>query len=89
MKVTNKNEAKTLVKHISCDCKWNFIGTTCNSNQKWNKETCQCECKSYCTCKKNYSLNPCTCICKNGNIKKVLLMIQKLCVMKLYVMDIV
>ena len=28
------NNAKTLVKHISCDCKCKFDSTTCNSNQK-------------------------------------------------------
>ena len=33
--ITNRNEAKTMVKHISCDCKCNFNNTTCNSNQKW------------------------------------------------------
>ena len=31
---TRVNEAKTLVKHISCDCKCKFNNTTCNSNQK-------------------------------------------------------
>ena len=31
---TNKNEAETMTKHISCDCKCKFSGTTCNSNQK-------------------------------------------------------
>ena len=45
--ITNKNEAKTLVKHISCYCKCKFNSTTCNSNQKWNNETCQCDCKNY------------------------------------------
>ena len=33
--------------------------------QKWNNETCQCECKNYCTCNKDYSWNPSTCICEN------------------------
>ena len=28
------NEAKTLVKYISCDCKCKFNTITCNSNQK-------------------------------------------------------
>ena len=27
-------EAKTLAKHISCNCKCKFNSTTCNSNQK-------------------------------------------------------
>ena len=38
--VTNKNEDKTMVNHILCDRKWKFNSTTCNSNQKWNHETC-------------------------------------------------
>ena len=41
--ITNKNEAKTLVKHISCDCKCKFNSATCNSNQKRNNKTCQSE----------------------------------------------
>ena len=40
--ITNKNEAKTMTKHISCDYKCKFNSTPCNSNQKWNNETCQC-----------------------------------------------
>ena len=28
------NEAKTLIKHISCHCKCKFNTTTCNLNQK-------------------------------------------------------
>ena len=39
--ITNRNEVKLLVKHISCDCKWKFNSTTCNSHQKWSNETCQ------------------------------------------------
>ena len=50
--ITRTNEAKIMVKHISCDCKCKFNSTTCNLNQKWNNETCQFECKNYCTCKK-------------------------------------
>ena len=53
--ITSRNKAKTLVKQISCDCKWKFNSTTCNSNQIWNNETSQCECKNYRTCKKDYS----------------------------------
>ena len=29
-----------------------FSTTTCNSNQKWNNETCHWECKNYHTWKK-------------------------------------
>ena len=32
--ITNKNEAKTMTKHISCDCKYKFNSVTCNSYQK-------------------------------------------------------
>ena len=40
--ITNKIEAKTMAKHISCDrkCKCKFSGTTCNSNQKWDNKSC-------------------------------------------------
>ena len=30
------NKVKTLVKHISCDCKCKYGSTTCNLNQKRN-----------------------------------------------------
>ena len=50
--VTRIYEAKTLVKHISCDCKCKFNSATCNSNQKWNNDKCQCECKFTETAKK-------------------------------------
>ena len=45
--ITKKNEAKTMAKHISRDCKWKFNSTTCSSNQKRNNKTCQCEYKNY------------------------------------------
>ena len=54
-----------MAKLFSCDCKYKFDSTTCNSNQKWNNETLQCECKNYCTCKKDYSLVRSTCICED------------------------
>ena len=41
--VTNKNEAKTMTKHISYDSRCLFNNTTCDSNQKWNNETYQYE----------------------------------------------
>ena len=36
---TNKIKAKTMAKHISRDFKCKFNNTTCNSNQKCNRET--------------------------------------------------
>ena len=68
--ITNKNEAKAMTEHISCDCKCKFNSTICNSNQKWNNKTCQCECKNYCKCKKDYSWNPSKCICEKSNYLK-------------------
>ena len=50
--ITNKNEAKTIKKHILCDCKCKFNNTTCNSNQNWDNKTCQCECKNIVHAKK-------------------------------------
>ena len=50
--ITNKDEAKAMVKHILCDCKCKFNSTMCYSNQKCNNETFQCKCKTYDTCKK-------------------------------------
>ena len=58
--ITNKDEAKAMTEHISCDCKCKLNSTTCNSKQKWNNK---CECKNYHKCEKDYSLNPSTCIC--------------------------
>ena len=45
---------KNLTKDILCECKCKFDGKKCNSNQKWNKDTCRCECKKDHTCKKDH-----------------------------------
>ena len=45
--ITGINELKTLTKHISCECKCKFDGRKCNSDQWWNNEKCQCECKTH------------------------------------------
>ena len=60
--ITSKNEAKAMTEHISCDCKCQFNSTICNSNPKWDNETCQREYKNYREYKKEYRLNPSTCI---------------------------
>ena len=70
--ITNKNEAKAMTEHISCDCKCKFNSTTCNSNEKWNNKTCQYEYENYCKCKKGYSWNPSTCICENSKYLKII-----------------
>ena len=68
--ITKINEAKSLIRHISCDCKYKFSSKTCNSNQKWNNKTSQCNCKNYHQCKKDYSWNPSKCICENDKYLK-------------------
>ena len=64
--ITNKNEAKVMTEHISCDCKCKFDSSIYNLNKKWNNRTCQCRCKNYHMCMKDYSWNPSTCICENS-----------------------
>ena len=51
--ITIITEAKTLLKHIPCDCKWKLNSVTCNSNQKLNNDIFQGECKNYSMCKKD------------------------------------
>ena len=68
--ITNKDEAKAMAEHISFDCKCKFSSTICNSNQKWNNKTCQCECKNYHKCEKDYSWNPSTFINENSKYLK-------------------
>ena len=63
--ITGINESKTLTTHISCECKCKFDRTKCNSNQWWNNDKCQCECKKHHTCDKDYVWNPATCNCEN------------------------
>ena len=68
--VTDKDEAKAMAEHISCDCKCKFNSTTCNSKQKWNNKTWQCECKNFPNCEKDYSWNPAPCTCENSKYLK-------------------
>ena len=87
--ITNKNEAKTMAKHFSCNCKCKFNSTTCNSNQKWNAKTCQCDRKNY-KSKKGYSCNPSTCIWENKKYLKSIADISMIqCDEIITVMDIV
>ena len=88
--ITNKNEAKTMAKHISFHCKYKFNSTSCNLKEKWNNKTCQCKCKNYHQCKKDYSWNPSTCIFENskylkGNVDTSAIACEEI----IYVMDIV
>ena len=42
------NEWKTLMKHLSCECKCIFDERNCNSDQWWYNIKCRCECKKTC-----------------------------------------
>ena len=50
--ITGVNESKTLIKHILCEYKCKFDVTKCKSNQWWNNNECQCECKKHNVCEK-------------------------------------
>ena len=43
---TELNEPETLTTHVLYQCKCKFDGRKCNSNQNWNNNKCQSECKS-------------------------------------------
>ena len=58
--IKNKNQAKAMAKHILCDYKCKLNSTISNSYQKWDDKTCQCKCKNYHKCKKDFSFNPST-----------------------------
>ena len=76
-----------MVKYTSCDSKCKFNSTIYNSNQKWNDEVCQCEWKSYCTCKIDNRWNPS--IFKNGKYLKSIVDDKKIVGDEIiYVMDI-
>ena len=63
--ITGINESKTLTRHIACECKCRFDGRKCNSDQWWNNDKCQCECKKHHVCEKDYVWNPATNSCEN------------------------
>ena len=65
--ITYKDKAKEMAEHISCDCKFMFSN---NSKQKCNNKTCQCKCKNYRKCKKDYRWNPSTYVCENSKYLK-------------------
>ena len=64
-KITGISELKTLTKFISCKCKCAFDGRKCNSDQWWNNDKYQCECKQHHRCEKDV-FNPATYNYENG-----------------------
>ena len=78
-----------MIKHISSDCKCNFNSATCNSHQKWNINTFQCKYKNHRQRKKDYRIIagiPVHVFVRLASIQKSLVMTQKLCVIKLYLL---
>ena len=78
-----------MIKHISCDCKCNFNSATCKSHQKWNINTFQCKYKNHRQRKKDYRIIagiPVHVFVRLASIQKSLVMTQKLCVIKLYLL---
>ena len=63
--ITGITESKTVAKDISCECKYEFDGTKCNSNQWWNDDKCRCECKKH-ICENDYVWNPTKRNCEKG-----------------------
>ena len=54
-----------------------------------NGKTCQCDCKKYCTCEKEYSSSSSMCICENGKYLKSIADDSKIvCDEIIYVVDI-
>ena len=68
--ITNQNEAKIIIKHIQCDCKWKFNSTTCYSNKNEIMKYVNKRVKIIVHAKKDYSWNLSTCICENSNCLK-------------------
>ena len=64
--ITAENESKTLTGHILCKFICKFNRCEYNSNQWWNNNKCQCECKKHHVCEKSCIWNPATCSCENG-----------------------
>ena len=64
--ITILNGARTLTKHISWDCKFEFDSRKYISNQKWKNNTYQYQCKRLLTlhvCKEDYAWCPSVCSC--------------------------
>ena len=64
--ITGISESKTITRHISCKWKCIFDETKYKSNQCWNNDKSQCECKKHHICEKDYVWNPTSCSCENG-----------------------
>ena len=57
---------KAYLMYISCECKCRFDRRKCNSDQLWNNDKYQCECKQRNLCGKDNIWNSATCSHENG-----------------------
>ena len=50
------------------ECKCKFGERNCNSNQKWSKDKCWCQCKKHNVSEKGYICNPIHVVSKTVNM---------------------
>ena len=43
--MSKTNEIRHMKWHETCKCKCRLDASVCNSEQRWNKDKCRCECK--------------------------------------------
>ena len=80
--IINKNVAKAMAEHISCDCKCICSSTASNSNQI-NNRTCKCDLKIIVSAKTIIVGILAHVFERIANSEKVLLILYLTCVMKL------
>ena len=51
------NESTLLKKHVSCQCKYKFDKRKRNSDQWWNNNKCQWECKRRHVCETGITIS--------------------------------
>ena len=44
--MSKTNETRHIKWHETCKCKCRLDAIVCNNKQRWNKDKCQCECKT-------------------------------------------
>ena len=62
------NETRSVLWHESCKCVCKSNSSVCNNKQRWNSDTCRCDCNEdfadTINCTKGYMRNPSTCECQ-------------------------
>ena len=81
--ITNKNEAKAMTEHTSCDCKCKFNSEICNWNKNGIIKHVNVNVKIVLSAKKVIAGILAHIFVRIASIQKVLLMLQWMSVMKL------